>query len=162
MAVGAPLDLLEASQQALGDEIRHARACLLVAEQHAGSSFTFGPLPALAPRGGGLRRVALDTFDEGCVSETVSAIEAARALDGCTCPTTRPVLARIAEDEAAHAALAWRTPAWAIAADGSTELQGALRLRAAELRLTTDASAWERVIAPTLDDLFGPNATQPS
>jgi hypothetical protein len=169
MAVGAPLDLLEASQQALADEIRHARACLDLAEQHAGTSLAFGPLPALAPRSGGLRRVALDTFDEGCVSETISAIEAARAVDEATDPAVRAVLARIAEDEAAHAALAWRTLAWALAADGTDALRGELRARAGELRrgalvasAADDAnlpaaaarSAWEKVIAPTLADLL--------
>jgi len=169
MAVGAPLDLLEASQQALADEIRHARACLDLAEQHAGTSLAFGPLPALAPRGGGLRRVALDTFDEGCVSETISAIEAARAVDDATDPAVRATLARIAEDEAAHAALAWRTLAWALAADGSEALRSELCARASELRrgaLAANAanaadlgaaaarSAWEKVIAPTLADLL--------
>lgn len=169
MAVGAPLDLLEASQQALADEICHARACLDLAEQHAGTSLAFGPLPALAPRGGGLRRVGLDTFDEGCVSETISAIEAARAVDDATDPGVRAVLARIAEDEAAHAALAWRTLAWALAADGTEALRVELRARAGELRrgaLVASAadgatppaaaarSAWEKVIAPTLADLL--------
>jgi hypothetical protein len=168
MAVGAPLDLLEASQRALADEIRHARACLSLAEKEAGASFGFGPLPALAPRTGGLRRVALDTFDEGCVAETISAILAARAVDACTCNETRAVLARIAEDENAHAALAWRTLAWALATDGSHELRDELRARALELRHAAFApgpasgsaaeievarSAWEKVIAPTLSDL---------
>ena len=169
MAVGAPLDLLEASQRALADEIRHARACLELAEQHAGTPLAFGPLPALAPRGGGLRRVALDTFDEGCVSETISAIEAARAVDDATDPAVRAILARIAEDEAAHAALAWRTLAWALAADGTDALRVELCARAGELRrgaLAANAanpadlgaaaaqSAWEKVIAPTLADLL--------
>jgi hypothetical protein len=166
MAVGAPLDLIEASQQALADEIRHARACLALAEKAAGASFAFGPLPALAPRTGGLRRVALDTFDEGCVAETISAILAARAVDASTCDETRAVLARIADDASAHAALAWRTLAWALATDGSHELRDELRARALELRhaafaASLDASpsaevarsAWEKVIAPTLSDL---------
>lgn len=166
MAVGAPLDLVEASQQALADQIRHARACLLLAEREAGASFGFGPLPALAPRPGGLRRVALDTFDEGCVAESISAILATRAADACTCDETRAVLSRIAKDESAHAALAWRTLAWALATDASHELRDELRARALELRHAAFApsndaseaaevarSAWEKVIAPTLSDL---------
>jgi hypothetical protein len=157
MAVGAPLDILEANQRALADEIRHARACLDLAEQCAGKSFAFGPLPALAPRGGGRRRVALDTFDEGCVSETISAIEAARAVEACTSATTRAVLEGIAEDEASHAALAWRTLAWLLAVDGSRELRSELRARAAQRRASSGAdamTAWEKVIAPSLAELL--------
>jgi hypothetical protein len=161
MSVGAPLDLLEASQQALAQEIDHARACLRLAEQHAGISLSFGPLPALAPRGGGLRRVALDVFEEGCASETISAVIAARALETCRRDELRPILARIAEDEASHAALAWRTLAWALMTDGGDALRAELRGRAAELRdeacLHHDEgavrSAWEWVIEPSLLEL---------
>jgi len=213
MAVGAPLDLLDASQRALADEIRHARACLALAEAHAGTALAFGPLPALAPRGGGLRRVALDTFEEGCVSETISAIEAGRAADDAIPGNdtndadanananadahddadakdasyadaaeakARVTLVRIAEDEAAHAALAWRTLAWALAADGTDALRNELRARADELRraafaaspepeaaadVAPDAarSAWEKVIDPTLADLLdGGRASLPA
>ncbi len=184
-AVGAPLDLLDATHQALADQIRHARACLTLAEAHAGTALAFGPLPALSPRGGGLRRVALDTFEEGCVFETISAIEAARAADDVDDAKSaadgdvsgayrvRATLARIADDEAAHASLAWRTLAWALAADGTGALRSEIAARADELRRAAFASrsteradgedekdaartAWEKVIGPTLADLLGP------
>jgi hypothetical protein len=178
VALGAPLDLLEATQQALADEIRHARVCLELADIDAApgtTSFAFSPLAALAPRGGGVRRFALDTFVEGCVPETISAIEAARAADDdALAVDVRTTLARIADDEAVHAALAWRTLAWALAADGSDALRVELCARAGELRRAAFAaeaaaapsaasagaaaarSAWEKVIVPTLADLLDP------
>jgi hypothetical protein len=55
---------------------------------------------------------------EGCVGETLGAIEAADAAAGCENPAVRDVLTRIAQDEAAHAALAWRTVQWACEVGG--------------------------------------------
>jgi hypothetical protein len=100
LAVGAPPELVFASQQASLDEIRHTRTCLTLAARY-GAPQEPGPLPALAPRGGGLVALACNTFLEGCVGETIAAVAARRAARRCErrrharppsppSPTTRP------------------------------------------------------------------------
>ncbi|HMV65665.1 MAG TPA: ferritin-like domain-containing protein, partial [Myxococcota bacterium] len=59
------------------------------------------------------------TVREGCVAETISAAQAAIARDACADPALRALLAGVAEDEARHAALAWRFVRWAIGRDES-------------------------------------------
>jgi len=56
----------------------------------------------------------LGTIAEGCIGETVAAIEAAEALAHCEDEAARATLARIAQDETRHAELAWRFVAWAL------------------------------------------------
>jgi hypothetical protein len=130
MAHGAPPELLSATQSAALDEIEHARHCFALAGRYGGSPVAPGPLSAPAPRTGDLARLAADTFVEGCVGETIAALVAERALTRATDPEVRTALARIADDEARHAALAWRTLAWALESGGEsvrTTLQGARR-----------------------------------
>jgi hypothetical protein len=184
LAVGAPPDLVAASQQASLDEIRHARACLTIAAAYAAPREP-GPLPALAPRDGGLVALACNTFLEGCVGETIAAIAARRAARRCEVDPIRDALLEIAEDEARHAELAWATVAWAVRT-GGPDVAAALRALAAELlahptseatdqgpdalapavlaahgRLpaqalaTARSDAWDDVIAPTLALILG-------
>jgi hypothetical protein len=129
MAVGAPPELLELTGRAALDEIDHARRCFDLAHRYAGEPFEPGPLPAPAARDGGLLRVAIDAFVEGCVGETIAALVAERALGGATDPLVRETLQVVAEDEARHAALAWRTVAWVLKTAGSerAEIRAALR-----------------------------------
>src|SRR5690606_27886061 len=114
LALGAPPELLAQTQQAALDEIEHTRACLRLAHRFAPRlrSAEPGPLPAPVPRPADWARFAVDTFLEGCVGETIAALRAERAGRGCDDADVRAVLQRIAEDEARHAALAWRTLAW--------------------------------------------------
>ncbi|KIG19542.1 putative lipoprotein [Enhygromyxa salina] len=120
-AVGAPDQLLAACERAAVDEQRHAARCFELAARY-GRACAPASSPQLAPRDGGLIRVAIDTFIEGCVGETVAAAGAQRAARGCTDPAVAQVLAEIADDESEHAALAWRTLAWAIAKHGAPVL----------------------------------------
>ena len=60
---------------------------------------------------------------EGCVGETLAAIEVSEAASHTTNETLRAVLSQIAEDEARHAELSWRFVRWAM-------LQGGAELRA--------------------------------
>ena len=132
MAVGAPADLVSRTQAASLDEVTHARLCFGLASRY-GSDVAPGPLPALAPRSGGLERVAVDTFTEGCVGETVASLCCTRALERATDPVVRSALAVITEDEASHAALAWATVGWAVRQGGAPVL-AALEVRYRELR----------------------------
>jgi hypothetical protein len=126
LAVGAPPELVEGCQHATLDEIDHARRCFSLATAYAGRPLGPGPLPALAPRGKDLVGLVLDTFVEGCVGETIAALVAERAGERTRDPAVRATLRVIAEDEARHAALAWRTIAWAVHAGGAT-VETALR-----------------------------------
>lgn len=116
LAVGAPPELLALAQDAAKDEIVHARLCFGLASLHGGE--VVGPA-ALDVSGGAARTrladVAEAAAEEGCVGETLSALCARAALEGASDPSARDALERIAEDEEAHAALAWRFVAWALA-----------------------------------------------
>src|SRR5204862_11209 len=78
-AVGAPPGLLVGVARAMADEVRHAELGFALASAYAGREVDPGPMPALAPRGGGLAAVACDTFVEGCVAETDAVLRATRA-----------------------------------------------------------------------------------
>jgi hypothetical protein len=117
LAVGAPPELVVASQEAMADETEHARLAFSMASAYRGHDVGPGALPIEG---------SLDGFDvgammstllrEGCIGETLAAIEAFEAVVGATDPVVRSVLARIARDETRHAELAWRTLRWLIAA----------------------------------------------
>ncbi len=146
MAVGAPAKLVAEAQAALADEVRHARACFDLASAYAGQ-----------PRGPGaftldrafegehdLITLALSTFVEGCVNETIAAVEAEVAHSLAEVPLVRHTLAQIAADETRHAALAWDTLAWCLSAAGEP-LHHALSQHYRALRERATA---ERAIAP--------------
>jgi hypothetical protein len=121
LAVGAPSDLLEQAHRAAIDEVRHARLCLGLASAYAGVPLT----PAKFPFDGrvevdaNLATVAARAAREGCIGETLAAILAAEQLLHAEDPAVRAALVVIAEDEARHAELAWRTVAWALRTGGA-------------------------------------------
>ena len=126
VAVGAPPALLAAHQRAGLQEIRHAERCFALARAYGDHAIDPGPVAIPLPRAGGLARLACDTFVEGCVAETIGALLAARALEACTVAAPREALRIIAADEAAHAALAWRTLAWALREGGESVVRAVL------------------------------------
>lgn len=128
VACGAPADLVIRAQQAGIDESNHARLCFALATAYAGRPIGPGPVP-LGPTAPVCRTylaLALSTAKEGCVGETVGAHVAAVLRDRATDPAVRSVLARIASEEAEHAALAWATVRWAVE-QGGEEVRAALR-----------------------------------
>ncbi|MFV8754420.1 hypothetical protein ACNOYE_28060 [Nannocystaceae bacterium ST9] len=133
VAIGAPEALISACERAAEDEVEHARLCFGLAERFSGRSLAPGELLQPAPRGGGPIAVALDTFVEGCVGETIAAACARRAATLADDPVVRGVLERIADDEGEHAALAWATIAWLVEREGPA-IVAALRERAELLR----------------------------
>lgn len=120
MACGAPAELVAAAHRAALDEVRHARACFRLASAYAGESLGAGPLPLgnTVEVSSDLADVAARAAVEGCVGETLAAIQAAEQLALTTDPAVREVLAAIANEEAQHAELAWRTVAWALSCGG--------------------------------------------
>lgn len=129
LAVGSPPQLLAETHAAMNDELQHARACFGLASAYAGELVGPGPLPlgAAMSEGVSLERVVEAAIIEGCVGETVAAMQAQLALANATDPAVIEALQRIAIDEAAHAALAWRFVRWALEQGGSS-------IRAAVLR----------------------------
>jgi P-aminobenzoate N-oxygenase AurF len=123
---GAPAGLIAEARSAAADEVRHARATARVARR-------FGATPR-APRvvahpTRSLEVFATDNATEGCVRETFGALvghyQAATARD----PEVAALMARIAEDETRHAALAQSIARW-----GTPRLTTAARERIAGAR----------------------------
>jgi hypothetical protein len=131
MALGAPPALLIDTQAAMADELRHAQAAFALASAYAGAPVGPGPLAV----DGALAQVDLQallhmTVEEGCVGEAVAAVEAAEAAARAQDPVVKAVLEGIAQDEAAHAALAWRTVQWALGVGGAQAREVTKRLLA--------------------------------
>lgn len=116
LALGAPPELLLATQRAAADEVRHATLAWGLASAYAGAELGPGPLdligaaPALDPAG-----ILRALIEEACVGEVVGAAEASEAASGCEDTVVREVLETVAADEARHAALAWRALRWLLA-----------------------------------------------
>ncbi len=143
MAVGAPPALVSATQAASLDEVEHARMCFALASRYAGKELGPGPLAVVGPRATDLVRLVCDVFVEGCVGETIAALAAVRARRDCEDGVVRDVLAKIADDETRHAALAWATLGWACERGGEV-VRDAVRGLAAVMRAEVFA---EEVVA---------------
>lgn len=118
LALGAPPALIEANLRAGLDEIEHAQACFTIASRLLGRAVGPGALPIPAPRVLTVVELAVSTFLEACVEESLGAMTARVAAEACVDPADAAYLHRIAEDEAGHAALGWQTLRWAIDAGG--------------------------------------------
>jgi len=117
--VGAPSTLIASAQQAMLDETAHARACFTLASGFLGRAVSAGPLPVdHALDATSLADMVRLTIREGCVGETVAALEAAEAWAYASVPAVKTVLAKIRVDELQHAELAWQFVRWAIATGG--------------------------------------------
>lgn len=116
LSMGAPLELIEASNRAQADEARHARLAFELATGYAGAPVGPGPLSLAGPLlDADWEAILRTTIEEGCIGETCAAMEAALAADLCAEPAVAQILRGIAEDEARHAALAWRAVQWMLA-----------------------------------------------
>jgi len=118
LALGAPPELVAKAHEAALDEIEHARLAFAVASSHGGAPVGPAPLRVGAGDAGPVdaRRVFRETFGDGCVGETLAALEARAAAREAADPAVRAALERIADDEERHAELAWRVVAWLLSA----------------------------------------------
>jgi hypothetical protein len=115
MQLGAPAALVAEAGAAMSDEIVHARDSFSVASAFAGEPVGAGPLDTHdALEADDLKSILLDVVREGCINETIAASQAAVARDACQNEAIRRILTRIADDEARHAALAWKFVQWAL------------------------------------------------
>lgn len=155
LALGAPPELVQQAQRAMVDEMNHARLAFALASAYGRSEIGPGPLRI----DGSLdeldaRHFAATLVREGCVGETVAAVEALEELACTTDVTVRHVLGIIARDEQRHAELAWRALAWLLGAGKVTADQVREELAAASLE--PEAPSMLRV--ETLTRVVGPLA----
>ncbi|MEO8705430.1 MAG: hypothetical protein ABI867_35695, partial [Kofleriaceae bacterium] len=116
VAHGAPPALVAAAHAAALDEIEHARLAFAIASAYAGRPLGPGLFPTATRMvaTGDLAELALETFVDGCLGETVAALDADRAAAAARDPMIAEILARIAADETRHAELAWSIVAWCV------------------------------------------------
>lgn len=121
LALGAAAELIQSTNQAAIEEVEHARLSFAIASVYAGAQLGPAPLPlaGLDFSHVELAAVAHGTALDGCVNETLAAAEADAAHRNASNPVVRAVLARIARDEARHAALACQFVRWASAIGGA-------------------------------------------
>lgn len=133
MAHGAPPELVEAAGRSAQQEVRHAIDCYTLASRYAGERL--GPKRLLlgesAPVARDLAQLAAWTVRDGVIGESVAAYLAEEALEHATDPEVRRVLRTVVDDETAHADLAWKTVAWALALGGADVRQAVITAFAA-------------------------------
>jgi hypothetical protein len=115
LAVAAPPELVLAAQQALADEVEHARLAFGLASLYSGTGVGPGPL---ASTGAGAATSLPELLDavirEACLGETLAAFEAREAAERAEDPAVQAALRKIAGDEQRHAELGWRFVQWAL------------------------------------------------
>jgi hypothetical protein len=146
LALGAPADLVRDTHAACIDEVRHTELCLALASAYLGHDVEPSGLPfaSAVVVGADLAAIAAEAALEGCVGETVAAVQAYESLLRATDPAVREVLAVTVEDETRHAELAWRFLAWALGTGGPDVRESVMR-----------AFAGFRPAPPTAENLDG-------
>ncbi|MFO0551065.1 MAG: ferritin-like domain-containing protein [Polyangiaceae bacterium] len=145
LELGAPRHLVEQAQIAMADETRHARVAFTLASRIAGHAVEPGPLSLASAELTTTRCELLRVvFREGCVGETIAAIEAGVAAREARSPIVREVFETIEREEGQHALLAWQTVAWLLEGLGA---EGA--------RIVEEELAW-------MDALPDPPASPPA
>jgi hypothetical protein len=117
----APLELVARAVHAADEELGHTRAALQLAEYFGGSKVLVSP-PAFRerrslPRTLALRRLANESWHDGCLNEGRAAATMALEAEHSDDPQEARVLRRVAREETTHAALALDVLRWAIACD---------------------------------------------
>ena len=160
LAHGAPPTLVAAAHQAALDEVDHARVCFAIATELSGAVL-LGPAPlSLAGLSfdGDLASLAIRAAIEGCVGETIAALALSRAAASCNSPALAARLSKMADDELAHAALAWQCVAWGWGRIGAEERAAVARaLTVGEVDApfvnASDAPGWRSLGRLTRDDM---------
>lgn len=176
MALGAPAGLLADLAAAQADEVAHAQAAYGVAAALDGQPRGPGPLDVSGLLGTvNAGPVLVDTLIGGAVGETLAAARARAAAEAAVDPALAGLLRRIADDEARHAALAWRIARWMLAARPDLHSAAARALAAPPAlpprplgaapagwghlappeTAVLHAAAWRAVVVPVRDALLG-------
>ena len=137
MTNGAPSNLVQDALNAALDEVRHARTSFAIASKLRGQGIEPGLLPESKHEfDHDLTALAVAVAKEGCIDETLSALDAAykaeligialktelegteySGIDRDTLAWIQEELRVIAIDESRHSALAWRTINWICSVD---------------------------------------------
>ncbi len=151
LSMGAPAELVREAQRAMRDELEHAELCFGLASAYAGMPIGPGRLAVDGALTGRSRReLVVTAYREACLGETQATAEARAALLRTEDPAVRRVLARIAEDEARHAALGFRFLRFALESAGESEKRALLAELRAELGASFVRAAKGEVAAPAL------------
>lgn len=120
LALGAPSELIMRTNSALVDETKHARVAFALASAYRGERIgpgrlaMNGAMEGVMDDGDEITSFVRRVIREGCVGETVAAVEAGEAATRANDPLVRQTLEMIAADESEHAELAWLTVKWAL------------------------------------------------
>ena len=148
LSLGAPAELIEACHRALSDETTHARLCFGFASRYAGAPLGPGKLEIRDCFGDSdLRAILKLVLREGCLGETVAALEALQAAALTTDRAVKGALLRIACDEQAHAELAFKFLRWGLA-ECSPEARAELAEDAEQVLAEYERAALERACIP--------------
>lgn len=136
LAIAAPPRFVDAALRAACDEREHATLFFGLAQAHGHRAIGPGPLDTRDALDESRDSIAIvvATVREGCIAETISAMQLTAAHAGTTDPALRDALARVVAQELEHVELAWSFVAWAYA-------RGDRSLRAAVEHAF--ATAWE-------------------
>jgi hypothetical protein len=121
---GAPPSLIGRALQAARDEVRHTALCCDLAGDYAGADIVASPPPVPPPplegdRRSMLIRLAIESWQDGCLGEGAAAERARWSLRGATDARARAALRAIARDEQKHADLGWSIVSFCVEAGGS-------------------------------------------
>ncbi len=158
MSVGAPSEIVADCHRAALDEVRHARICFAVASRFLGRDVEPGALELPAARPCSLVDIARSTLIEGCFGETSAALIASRAAEACVDEGMGEALRSIADDEANHAALAFRIVGWCLKTGGFSVAR-ALDEEVAKLRQRPDAETLDELVVPLLASMTAMTST---
>lgn len=114
LAAGAPPELVEEAHRSALDEVRHARLCFTVSSMYGERWNGPGALAVDAVREArcDAATIARESLLDGCAAEGYAAAVARESLRRAEDPELQRVLTVIADDEARHAAFAWKVVAW--------------------------------------------------
>lgn len=152
---GAPHELVAAAFDAAEEEAAHTIATLRLARL-AQQEIAFDERAMRMPPPATFAAIVRSSFLDGCVGEGAAALSFEVAAESATEPETRSILAAIAEDEARHAELGWRTLMWAIERD-PVAAKEALAAAIAEVRrdgVPFDTMFLDGATAASLADQF--------
>lgn len=122
LSLGAPSELIMRTNAAMVDETNHARLAFALAGAYRGKPVGPGRLAmdGAMDEGDDLASILRRVIREGCVGETVAAVEAGEGAARSRNETVRTTLETISADESMHAELAWKTVLWAQNTFGET------------------------------------------
>lgn len=161
MTHAAPPDLIADALQAAADELKHAQLAFgRAAAAHGAGLGPAGLPPSHLDFAHDRTRLARAVAQEGCIDETLSALELAQESERGN--DDRALLWGIARDEARHSLLAWRTLRWICGQDRTAcqttletvlhpdRVAGAVETRFGRRPQTTSSwidIAWQRIAA---------------